>query len=153
MKIFFKPLIGAAIILLIAMQFIPHGHNEAGNAVDRDIAGVYQLPSNIGVILKRSCYDCHSDQTNYPWYAALQPFRLLIDNHVRDGKAELNFNSFGNYTARKQRSKLRAISESLEEGSMPLSSYTLLHHSASLSNTERTELINWFTKTQKPVEK
>lgn len=99
------------------------------------------------MILKRSCYDCHSDQTYYPWYAQLQPVRLMMDNHVRDGKAELNFNAFGTYTLRKQRSKMRAISESLEEGAMPLSSYTLLHRNAALSQTEKTELMNWVKQT------
>ena len=147
MKRLLKPLLGVTALLLIAVQFVPRDHNEAGNQPVHDIASVYRVPASVSMILKRSCYDCHSDQTYYPWYAQLQPVRLMMDNHVRDGKAELNFNAFGTYTLRKQRSKLRAISESLEEGAMPLSSYTLLHRNAVLSPTEKIELMNWVKQT------
>lgn len=147
MKRLLKPLLGVTALLLIALQFVPRNHNEAGNQPVNDITSVYRVPVNVSMILKRSCYDCHSDQTYYPWYAQLQPVRLMMDNHVRDGKAELNFNAFGTYTLRKQRSKMRAISESLEEGAMPLSSYTLLHRNAALSQTEKTELMNWVKQT------
>jgi hypothetical protein len=147
MKRLLKPLLGVTALLLIAVQFVPRDHNEAGNQPVHDIASVYGVPASVSMILKRSCYDCHSDQTYYPWYAQLQPVRLMMDNHVRDGKTELNFNAFGTYTLRKQRSKLRAISESLEEGAMPLSSYTLLHRNAVLSPTEKIELMNWVKQT------
>ncbi|NHA05541.1 heme-binding domain-containing protein [Mucilaginibacter sp. HC2] len=147
MKRLLKPLLGIGTLLLIALQFIPRDHNEAGNTAVNAIDRVYKIPANVSVILKRSCYDCHSDQTDYPWYARLQPVRLMMDRHVRNGKAELNFNTFGTYTARKQRSKLRAIGQSLEEGSMPLSSYTLLHRNAILSQTEKAQLMNWVKQT------
>ncbi|HEK19041.1 MAG: cytochrome C [Mucilaginibacter sp.] len=147
MKRLLKPLLGIGALLLIALQFIPRDHNEAGNTPVNAIDRVYEIPANVSVILKRSCYDCHSDQTDYPWYARLQPVRLMMDRHVRNGKAELNFNTFGAYTARKQRSKLRAIGQSLEEGSMPLSSYTLLHRNAILSQTEKAQLMNWVKQT------
>ncbi|MBB3971238.1 heme-binding domain-containing protein [Mucilaginibacter phyllosphaerae] len=147
MKRMFKRLLGVALLLFTAIQFISRDHNETGNTPVHDISGVYHLPAGVGLILKRSCYDCHSNQTEYPWYARLQPVRLLMDRHVRDGKAELNFNAFGTYSARKQRSKLRAIGESLEEGSMPLSSYTLLHRDAILSKAEQILLMNWVKQT------
>ncbi len=70
-----------------------------------------------------------------------------MDKHVRDGKAELNFNAFGTYTARRQRSKIRAIDESLREGSMPLSSYTLVHRNAILSKADKALLMNWAEQT------
>ncbi len=143
----FKRLPGVALLLFIAIQFIPRDYNEAGNTAVHDIAGVYHIPAGVGLILKRSCYDCHSNQTIYPWYARLQPVRLLMDQHVRDGRVELNFNAFGTYSARKQRSKLRAIGESLDEGSMPLSSYTLLHRDAILSRAEQLLLMNWVKQT------
>jgi hypothetical protein len=67
----------------------------------------------------------------------------MMDWHVRQGKEDLNFNEFATYTPRKQRSKLRAIGESLEEGSMPLSSYTFIHRSAMLSKADKALLYNW----------
>lgn len=147
MKRLLKPILGVAALLLIAIQFIPRDHNEADNRSENDIASVYKVPENVGLILKKSCYDCHSDRTNYPWYAQLQPVRLMMDNHVRDGKSELNFNAFRSYTARKQRSKMRAIEQSLDEGTMPLSSYTLLHRDAVLSKSDKAILMNWVKQT------
>lgn len=147
MKRLLKPLLAVIVLLLISIQFIPRDHNDTGNTPIHDISGVYKVPVNVGLILKRSCYDCHSDQTYYPWYARLQPVRLMMDKHVRDGKAELNFNAFGTYTARRQRSKIRAIGESLNEGSMPLSSYTLVHHNAILSKADKALLMNWVEQT------
>lgn len=131
------------VTLFIIIQLIPRGHNEKGDKPVSDITQIYTVPANVGALLKKSCYDCHSEHTDYPWYAQLQPFRYMLDGHIRGGKAELNFNEFGTYSSRKQRSKLRAISESLEEGSMPLSSYTLIHRNAILSKEDKALLMNW----------
>lgn len=136
------------VVVFLLIQLIPRDHNESIANPANGIAKVYAVPDNVGAILKRSCYDCHSDRTDYPWYAQLQPFRLMLDNHIRNGKAELNFDEYSAYTARKQRSRLRAIGESLDEGSMPLSSYTLIHKDAKLSKEDKATLINWVKVTQ-----
>jgi len=135
------------VTVLIIIQFIHRDHNEDRVKPVNNIDQLYTVPANVGAILKKSCYDCHSDYTNYPWYAQLQPFRYLLDRHIRGGKAELNFNEFGAYSSRKQRSKLRAIGESLEEGSMPLSSYTLIHKDAIVSKKDKALLMNWVNLT------
>lgn len=137
----------ALLILFIGIQFIPRDHNESKAPAGKELAKVYPVPSNVLAIFQRACNDCHSDHTNYPWYAQLQPFRYVLDGHIRGGKAELNFDEFGDYSARRQRSRLRAIGESLEEGSMPLASYTLIHRNAVLSKEERALLLNWVTIT------
>ncbi len=130
-------------ILFLAVQLIPRDHNESGSAQPNALTKVFPIPASVGAILKKSCYDCHSNSTNYPWYAQIQPFRYMLDGHIKSGKAELNFDEFGSYTARKQRSKLRAIGESLDEDSMPLSSYTLIHRNAILSKEDKLTLANW----------
>ncbi len=130
-------------VVFIIIQLVPRDHNESGVMPANDISKIYAVPVNVGAILKRSCYDCHSNNTDYPFYARIQPMRYLMDGHVRQGKEELNFNDFGTYSSRKQRSKLRAIGESLEEGSMPLSSYTLIHRNAILSKEDEAILMNW----------
>jgi hypothetical protein len=135
----------AVLILFIVIQLIPRERNESGN-VGNDITKVYQVPDNVQAIFKRSCYDCHSNHTNYPWYAQIQPFRYLLDNHIKEGKAELNFNDFGTYSKRKQRSKLRAIGNSMTEGTMPISSYLFLHHDARLSSQDKSLVITWSIK-------
>lgn len=137
-------IIGVIVIaVFILIQLIPHDDNENGMKPVNSITKVYAVPENVGAILKRSCNDCHSNHTNYPWYAQLQPFRFILDRHIRNGKAELNFDEFGSYTPRRQRSRLRAIGESLDEGSMPLSSYTLIHRSAKLTKEDKLVLENW----------
>lgn len=131
------------VVLLVGIQFIPRDHNEQSNVLPNELTKVYVVPPKVSSILKKSCYDCHSNNTNYPFYARIQPMRYLMDGHVRKGKEELNFNDFGAYSSRKQRSKLRAIGESLEEGSMPLSSYTLIHRNAVLSKEDKALIMGW----------
>ena len=137
-------IIGVILItVFVLIQLMPRDHNENGTKPVNGITKVYPVPENVGAILKRSCNDCHTNHTNYPWYAQLQPFRLILDGHIRDGKAELNFDEFGTYTPRRQRSRLRAIGESLDEGSMPLSSYTIIHRNAILTKEDKLLLENW----------
>ena len=133
----------ALIFVFIIIQLVPRDHNEStGKPVD-DITQTFTVSATVGAILKRSCYDCHSNHTKYPFYAQVQPMRYMLDGHIRDGKAELNFNEFGSYSSRKQRSKLRAIGESLDEGSMPLSAYTLIHRNTILSKGDEKLLMDW----------
>ena len=137
-------IIGAILVIVfILIQLIPRDHNENGTKPVNSITKVYPVPKNVDAILKKSCNDCHSNHTNYPWYAQLQPFRFILDGHIRDGKAELNFDEFSAYTPRRQRSRLRAIDESLAEGSMPLSSYTMIHRNAVLTKEDKLLLENW----------
>ena len=109
---------------------------------------MYKVPKNIETALRTSCYDCHSDNTNYPWYSYIQPVRSFLEGHIKDGKKELNFNEFGNYSSRKQRSKLDAISKQIKTNKMPLSSYTLIHGNAILTSTQKEDILSWITKTQ-----
>jgi hypothetical protein len=99
-------------------------------------------------ILIASCTDCHSNNTRYPWYANIQPVGWLLANHIKQGKAELNFSEFGNYSSRRQASKLKAIRYSVKDGSMPLSSYTFLHQDAKLSKENKALIIEWAAKTR-----
>ncbi|MNV63997.1 hypothetical protein D3C71_1566210 [compost metagenome] len=112
---------------------------------------IYQMPETVRGILKKACYDCHSDHTEYPWYAEIQPMGWWLADHIREGKEELNFNSFGTYSIRKQKSKLKSISGSLEENSMPLSSYTLIHKNAKLSLNEKKLVLDWLTRTRDSI--
>ncbi len=135
----------AIVVLFIVIQLIPGQQNDSRNVVS-DITKIYQVPGNVQAIFKNSCYDCHSNRTNYPWYAQIQPFRYILDSHIKEGKADLNFNDFGTYSKRKQKSKLRAIANSLTEGTMPLSSYLFIHHDAMLSTKDKSLIQNWISK-------
>jgi len=109
----------------------------------RDISTLVVVPKNVQGILKKACYACHSNNTQYPWYAYVQPIHWFLDNHIRSGKEELNFNEFAGYTVRRQQSKLRAIENSIKDSTMPLSSYTLIHRGAILNQQEKSVILKW----------
>ncbi|WP_262497781.1 MULTISPECIES: heme-binding domain-containing protein [Weeksellaceae] len=109
------------------------------------IERVYTVPQNVKTILARSCYDCHSNNTRYPWYSRIQPGAWYMAEHIKKGKEELNFSEFGDYSVRRQRNKFRAMAGQVKDGEMPLSSYTLIHRNAVLSPEDKQVLIAWFS--------
>ncbi|MGV3706476.1 MAG: heme-binding domain-containing protein [Arcticibacter sp.] len=133
---------------LVLIQFIQPVRNQGGQAYPADISRIYPMPENVQGILKTSCYDCHSNNTNYPWYANIQPGAWWLASHISKGKDELNFNEFGNYSSRKKQSKLKAIASSIKDVTMPISSYTLIHRNAKLSRTEQELILDWVEKTK-----
>ncbi len=133
----------AILIILIVIQFIQPARNTSGQVLQTDIVKVSNVPQSVQTVLKTACYDCHSNNTRYPWYANVQPMGWLLARHVKEGKTELNFSEFGAYSTRRQANKLRAIENTIKDGTMPLSSYLLLHKDARLTETDKKEIINW----------
>lgn len=132
--------------ILLGIQFIPRNYNRAEEIPASDLMKVMAVPGNVEKILTTSCYDCHSNNTNYPWYSHVQPFAFYLADHIEDGKSELNFSEFGEYSERRQKSKLRSSLSQVEDGEMPLSSYTLVHKDARLSEKEKRALMEWIEK-------
>lgn len=139
------------IIFLLMQCYQPARNIGHEQYFSSNFTEVYRVPKNVETTLRTSCYDCHSNNTNYPWYSYIQPVRSLMENHIKDGKKDLNFNEFGNYSTRKQGSKLEAISKQIKSNEMPLSSYTLIHKNAILSTTQKEEIINWINKTKDSI--
>jgi hypothetical protein len=143
-----KKILLAILIVLIVIQFVQPARNTSGQVLQTDIVNMYNVPQSTQAVFKKACYDCHSNNTRYPWYANVQPMGWLLARHVKEGKAELNFSEFGSYSSRRQANKLRAIENSVKDGTMPLSSYLLLHKDARLTETDKTEIINWVRRTR-----
>lgn len=138
------------VAVFIALQFIQPARNQSGQVPPTDIsrtgaipANVRAMPANVRTILQNACYDCHSNNTRYPWYSYIQPVGWWLNSHIQEGKDNLNFSDFGSYSPRKQRTKFREIATSIDEGSMPPSSYTLFHRQARLTTADRKTLIQW----------
>ena len=131
------------LIVLIGIQFIQPARNENGQALPTDISKTVFIPGNVKSLLQTACNDCHSNNTNYPWYANIQPMGWLLANHIKDGKAELNFNEFGSYSQRRQQSKLKSIVSQIKDDEMPLASYTMLHKNAKLTKEQKALIIDW----------
>jgi hypothetical protein len=134
------------LLLFIAIQFIQPARNIIEQPAMMTLTREYDVPLKLRNVLQRWCADCHSNNTHYAWYSNIQPFGWLLAYHVNDGKAQLNFNEFGNYPKRRKLSKLKSIENSIKDGSMPLSSYTLLHHDAKLSKEDKALIFEWTSK-------
>ena len=131
-------------ILFIVIQLIqPTRNNDNWKVLPSDITKVYVVPDSILDIFKNSCYDCHSNNTRYPWYSYIQPGGWWLAHHIKQGKLDLNFSEFGDYTKRKQQNKLRAIMSSVDSGSMPIPAYTILHSDAKLTKAQKTLINDW----------
>jgi len=144
MKRFFKYLLYTIFTVFLLFQLYPKPQkNSSATAGVKDIAAVHQVPAEVLQVLKTSCYDCHSNNTYYPWYSSVQPVALWLGNHIDEGKAELNFSEFGNYSIRRQYRKLEEINKEVKENEMPLSSYTIIHRDAKLDETKKLLLATW----------
>lgn len=141
------------VVVLVGIQFIPTTRNQSVLILQTDFNNTFQVPNNIQQILKISCHDCHSNNTNYPWYNKIQPIGWLLENHIKDGKKELNFSEFGTYSKRRQKSKLKSIINQIKKDEMPLYSYTLIHKDAKLSERNKKNLIDWLSKQKDSIEK
>ena len=131
-------------IVFVVIQFIPTKINVSTKEYETDFMKMYDVPDAISAKLKTSCYDCHSNNTEYPWYNRIQPITWFLEGHIEEGKAELNFNEFGTYSKRRQKSKLTAIGRAVENDKMPLSSYLSMHGDAKISKAEKRELLTFF---------
>lgn len=150
MKKAIKKILLVGFILFLLLQIYQPARNiDKGQALSDGFASFYNAPTGIQNILKNSCYDCHSNNTNYPASSYIQPARYFMEKHIKEGKEELNFNEWKNYSTRKQRNKLNGIIEQVKEDKMPLDSYTLLHKNAKLSDQQKVEMINWLNVIQK----
>ena len=129
--------------LLVILQFIRPTKNIAEVASQNDIIKQFHPPQEVESILRTSCYDCHSNSTRYPWYAEVQPVAWWLNNHIQDGKKELNFSEFASYRLRRQYRKLDEMTKQVNEGEMPLPSYLFIHTDAKLSQEQKDRLIAW----------
>jgi len=146
-----KKIVLVIIVLLIIIQFFPAAKNTGATLADHSISAVVQVPEDVNDILKRSCNDCHSNSTYYPWYSHLQPVGWWLANHIEEGKHHLNFSEFATYTKKRQDKTLKETGEQVEKDEMPLSSYTLIHTDARLSKEQKEKLLAWSKQARKEV--
>ena len=131
------PVIGGVILAAFGVaQFFPPARNAGVTEGPRSIMAAHPVPAAVQAILRRSCYDCHSNQTRYPWYADFQPVGWWLNRHITQGKAELNFSEFAGYSARHAAEKLGHVSDEVHDRTMPLPSYLWIHRDARLSDAD-----------------
>jgi hypothetical protein len=141
-----KKIIYGLLSTLILIQFIRPTRNVSNEAEPDEIAKRYTVTEEVHAILKHSCYDCHSNKTTYPWYANIQPVGWWMQHHVSEGKDELNFSVFGSYSEKRARHKFKEIEEAMEDGSMPITSYTIMQGEKKLSQEQAKAVADWAGK-------
>lgn len=142
-----KKILKGLLFVFIAVQFVQPARNKGEQVLPTDIEKIFVVPTSVQSIVQSACYDCHSNNTNYPWYSFVQPIGWMMAHHINNGKAALNFSSFGSNSQRKQISKLKEIVNQLKDDEMPLASYKLLHSNARLSPENKKLLTEWLTAT------
>jgi len=143
-----KILIGV-LLLLVIIQFIRPSKNTGDAEGPNDITHYAQVPDSVMTILKVSCYDCHSNHTNYLWYHEIMPVGWLLNNDVVDGKKHLNFSEFTTYNKKRTDRKLKQIAEEVEEHAMPISSYTWMHKEAIMTDQQIKLVAGWAEELKK----
>ncbi|WP_425237461.1 heme-binding domain-containing protein [Ulvibacterium sp.] len=134
--------------IFIAIQFFRPEKNLAnGNHTEIFLAETNPA-TELRVVLEETCYDCHSNNTVYPWYNNIAPVSFWLANHVKDGKKHLNFSAWDGYSVKKKDHKLEEVIEMIENGEMPLKEYTWTHENARLTNEQRESIVAWAKKTR-----
>jgi hypothetical protein len=153
MKKVLKVILIVLVIAFIIIQFFRPKKNSGEEIAANQITAAYKVPDNVQQILKVSCYDCHSNHTHYPWYDNVQPVAWVLEDHIVEGKKELNFSEFATYAISRRYKKFKEIQEQIKENEMPLFSYTIPHRNAVLSAEQKSTLINWAANSMKEMER
>ncbi len=138
------------VAIVLVIQVIPVERNVSTVQPGQSFEKTEKVPANVAAILKVSCYDCHSNNTRYPWYSELKPAAWLMARHIKKGKKELNFDEFNDYSKRRKKAKIKSIISQIEKEEMPLKSYLLLHSDSKLTAEERKMLLDFFTSRTNP---
>ena len=134
--------LGLLVVAAALQLFRPERTNPLVNP-SRTVQAGATVPPDVDAILRRSCYDCHSNQTRWPWYSAVAPMAFGVVEHVTEGRAELNFSEWGAYPAKKRAGLLEKMCEEVREGKMPLKQYLWLHRDATLSEADWKSVCDW----------
>jgi len=129
--------------ILILIQLIRIDTVNPEINIDKDFLSMNNASIEMINILKNTCYNCHSNQTNYPWYSKIAPVSWMLKNHVREGREHVNFSNFGDYSLEKRFLIQNECIAEIEENNMPLKSYKFIHANARLTNDTKQSLIDF----------
>ena len=140
-----KILVGLVLLFIIAQSFSPKKNQS--DLVSKEAFFVQSnAPKEVQKILNQACFDCHSDQTSYPWYNSITPINYWLNSHVNEGKKHFDISKWSIYSVKRKAHKLEELIEEVQEGKMPLTSYTWTHKEADLSADQIEALVDWAQK-------
>jgi hypothetical protein len=143
MKRFFKWSLIAIALIFIGSQFVRPAKTNPPFDQSRTLASQTNMPPDVAGIFKRSCYDCHSNETTWPWYSNVAPASWFLIDHVNHGREHMNFSDWARYNPKEAEELLEEMCEEVEKGAMPLSSYLILHPDAKLSDQDKQMICDW----------
>jgi hypothetical protein len=143
MKKALKIVVVVVVVLLVLIQFVRPDRTNPPIDPAEALEASMQVPADVRMVLNRSCADCHSNATTYPWYSNISPVSWFLANHINEGRRELNFSVWNTYADRKKAKKLEEICDQVRAGEMPLPSYLWIHRDAELSDSDRPLLCDW----------
>jgi hypothetical protein len=133
--------------ILVIIQFLPSGMPMNTPEDENSITSDSTLTAPVLTNLRAACFDCHSNQTTFPWYSKVAPASWFLADHIKEGREHLNFSEWGTYNNRKKIKKLEDITDQVKSGEMPLKSYLLIHRDAKLSDEEISAMVKWADST------
>ncbi len=143
MRKILKVLVLVLALAFIALQFVRPDFTNPTVVEFETLAASTQVPPEVEQVLTRSCNDCHTHETSYPWYSRVSPFNWFLAGHIDDGRRHLNLSVWNTYSREKKTHKLEEICEMVESAAMPLPSYLWIHRDAVLKKGEAELLCNW----------
>lgn len=139
-------LILVLVVLFIIIQFIPTHFNPASFDTTQDIMAEENVPDSVAILIKNACYDCHSFETKFPWYANMAPVSWMLKSHIKNGRQNMNLSIWGTYPKSKKIAIVGEIIEVVDTKRMPLKSYTWMHPKARLTDEQRQQIAGWGAK-------
>jgi hypothetical protein len=137
-----KVVIGLVVLLAISQLLQPTKNISQGESAN-DISKVYQMPVEVNEILTQKCYDCHSNNTRYPWYIHIQPIGWWMASHISEAKEHLNFSEFKTYDEKRVARKLEKVSDAVTQGWMPLDTYVWMHSDTKITPDDSEKINEW----------
>jgi hypothetical protein len=131
------------VVVLIGLQFVRPARTNPQVDPSQTIHARLQVTPQVAAILDRSCQDCHSNTSRWPWYSNVAPVSWFVIDHVNHGRSHLNISEWGSLDSRQAVKKLEEMCEEVEDGEMPLESYTYIHWSAKISPEDTKTLCEW----------
>lgn len=143
-KRYIKIFLYVIILALVIIQFIPVDRSVPETNPEDEFFAVVDASTEVKTLVKEACYDCHSYETEYPWYNRIAPVNFILNNHIQEGREELNFSTWNTYTMKKASHKAKESVETIEDKSMPMKSFTWTHPESRLTDNQREVLIRFF---------
>ncbi|AZB22885.1 cytochrome C [Kaistella haifensis] len=146
-----KKILVILLVAFILIQFFPIDINNPAPTPQMDFLTIKNTPESTAKLIRNGCYDCHSNESKYPWYSNFQPVAWFLKDHIDEGRRKLNFSTFATYEPKRQAHKLFEAIEMVEKDEMPLDSYTIIHSEAKYTEAQKQEVLQYFKKIENDI--